>query len=98
MKVSFIVKHRDGVETAATVWPSTELHFERKFSIAWSEAWTVEAPFSEHLYWAAWRASTEAGLTSQPFEEWINTIANVTPKVEDTVPLAPAPPPGSSER
>lgn len=91
MKVSFIVKHRDGVETEATVWPSTELHFERKFGIPWSQAWTVDAPFSEHLYWSAWRASTEAGSTAQPFEEWINTISSVTPKVDNVGPFDPAP-------
>lgn len=94
MKVSFIVKHRDGVETEATVWPSTEIHFERKFGIAWNQAFSADAPFSEHLYWSAWRASVEAAHTAATFDDWMNTVAGVIPKVEDTDPFDQGPPPG----
>lgn len=92
--ITITVAHRDGTETKAEVWASTEVAFERKFGIAWAEAFAKEYPFQEYIYFTAYHAIHEAGKTGLIFDEWVKTIGEVKLEAEDENPTVPAAPPG----
>lgn len=92
--IRITVAHRDGTESKAEVWASTEVAFERKFGIAWMEGFSKEYPFQEYIYFAAYHAIHEAGRTGLTFEEWVKTVAEVKLEAEDENPPKPAPQPG----
>ncbi|CAB5219014.1 hypothetical protein UFOVP227_20 [uncultured Caudovirales phage] len=85
------VKHRDGSEAKAQVWASTEIAFERKFKLAWSEAFSTEHTFQEYVYFTAWYALTEEGKCSLDFDSWVKTIETVGVEAPDENPLPQAP-------
>lgn len=92
--IRITVQHRDGTETKAEVWSSTEVAFERKFGIAWAEGFAKEYPFQEYIYFTAYHAIHEAGKTGLPFDEWLKTIGDVTLEADDANPTEPAAQPG----
>jgi hypothetical protein len=88
MAITVTVEHRDGACQTFSVWPATEVEFERKFALSWTKAFTGDNTYNEHLYAIAHLASE----TSRPFEEWIKTIAAVTVGGgDDSNPTDPAP-------
>jgi hypothetical protein len=88
MAITVTVEHRDGASQTFTVWPATEVEFERKFAISWTKAFTGDDTYNEHLYAIAFLASE----TSRSFEEWIKTIASVNVgSGSDSNPTDPAP-------
>lgn len=99
MAISVIVKHRDGSTTNAEIWASTEVAFEEKFGIAWSEAFSLPHPRQTYIYFSAYHAALEAGKTGLPFDAWMKNVATVDLEGGDEDPKssAPAPQPGSSE-
>ncbi len=89
MAIQVTVKQRDGGHQTFTVWPATEVEFERKFAISWTKAFTGDETFNEHLYAIAFLASE----TSKSFDEWIKTIAEVNVAgADDEDPTDPARP------
>lgn len=99
MPISVTVKHRDGSTTNAEVWASTEVAFEEKFGVAWSEAFSMAYPRQTYIYFSAYHASVEAGKTALSFENWMKTVGTVELEgdEEDPKDSDQAQQPGSSE-
>ena len=98
MAISVTVKHRDGSTTNAEVWASTEVAFEEKFGLSWSEAFSMDHPRQTFIYFSAYHAIQEAGKTGLSFDAWMKTINTVEleggDEGNDSAPVAQ---PGSSE-
>ena len=86
-----IVKHKDGTETKAQIWASTEVAFERKFQIPWSEAFSKPFPYQEYMYYAAYHAIVEEGRTGLDFDAWMKTVHSVGVEADEENPSNPAP-------
>jgi hypothetical protein len=97
MAIAITVKHRDGSESKTKVWASTEVAFEEKFGIAWTEAFTENHPKQTYLYFAAYHSIHEAGNTGLSFEMWMRNVDEVQPLIADTPFSDQVAPHGSSE-
>jgi hypothetical protein len=81
MATTVTVKKIDGSEETYSILPVTNVAFERQYRMGLGQA--AKDPHSEHTYWIAWDCERRSGRVVKPFDEWLETVAEVSAKAED---------------
>jgi hypothetical protein len=66
----------DGTKETYPILPVTNVAFERQYRMGMGQA--AKEPHSEHTYWIAWDCERRSGKVVKPFDEWLETVADVT--------------------
>ena len=98
MKLKLAIEDMHGQVTEVLIRPRTQIAFEREWSTPERPVRLDESVNMEQITWLAWHALR----VDVPFDEWVDTIDDITPMIEeqddDAGPLATAPPSGTSLR
>lgn len=76
----------DGTTQVLKVGPRVIVAFERHFKAGYGKA--LEERRMEHFLWLAWESERVAGLTPQPFDEWINQVDDIEAVDDDDPPTS----------
>lgn len=73
LRINYIDK--DPVEVSLP--PKVQIAFEEHFNMS-----LADMARATHMYWLAWRAATQAGVEQSEYDDFLDTIVDVEPVIE----------------
>lgn len=86
MQIRIQMEHT-GVSHTLLAGPADIVALELRFGISFED---VEIPGKRrmtHIYFLGWSAASRAGITTDPFEKWIEGLSDLETSPVDVVPL-----------